>query len=100
MLPAPRVPDGLTISPVPFRKQPDSEAPNVSYRITARPNASYRPPREWAYAKASETSDQRRRELAAFLLRYNWRRPHMSLKGKPPISRLRLTEDNLLRLYS
>jgi transposase InsO family protein len=56
--------------------------------------------REWAYAKAYETSDQRRRELGAFLFRYNWRRPHMSLKAKPPISRLGLTEDNLLRLYS
>ena len=27
MLPAPRVPDGLTISPLPFREQADSEAP-------------------------------------------------------------------------
>src|ERR1700720_3837144 len=35
VLPAPRVPDGLTISPVPFWKQPDNEAPMISYRITA-----------------------------------------------------------------
>ena len=27
MLPAPRVPDGLTISPAPFREQADSKAP-------------------------------------------------------------------------
>jgi integrase-like protein len=27
VLPAPRVPDGLTISPLPFREQPDREAP-------------------------------------------------------------------------
>jgi Integrase core domain len=27
VLPAPRVPDGLTISPSPFREQPDNEAP-------------------------------------------------------------------------
>ena len=27
MLPAPRVPDGLTISPSPFREQPDNQAP-------------------------------------------------------------------------
>ena len=27
VLPAPRVPDGLTISPLPFREQADSEAP-------------------------------------------------------------------------
>jgi hypothetical protein len=36
VLPAPRVPDGLTISPVPFRKQPDNETPMISYRIIAR----------------------------------------------------------------
>jgi len=56
--------------------------------------------REWAYAKAYNTSDQRRRELPAFLFRYNWQRPHMSLKAKPPISRLGLSEDNLLRLHT
>jgi transposase InsO family protein len=56
--------------------------------------------REWAYAKAYETSDQRRSELGAFLFRYNWTRPHMSLGAKPPVSRLRLTKDNLLSLHS
>lgn len=56
--------------------------------------------REWAYAKAYETSDQRRRELAAFLFRYNWLRPHTSLGAKPPVSRLALDKDNLLRLHS
>jgi transposase InsO family protein len=55
--------------------------------------------REWAYAKAYDTSDQRRRELGAFLFRYNWQRPHMSLGAKPPISRLGLSQDNLLRLH-
>jgi transposase InsO family protein len=55
--------------------------------------------REWAYAKAYETSDQRRSELGAFLFRYNWTRPHMSLGAKPPVSRLRLTKDNLLSLH-
>ena len=56
--------------------------------------------REWAYAKAYETSDQRRDELGAFLFRYNWHRPHMSLGAKPPVSRLGLSEDNLLRLHT
>lgn len=56
--------------------------------------------RERAYAKAYEASDQRRSEVGAFLFRYNWYRPHMSLKAKPPISRLRLSEDNLLMLHS
>jgi transposase InsO family protein len=56
--------------------------------------------REWAYAKAYDTSEQRRAELGAFLFRYNWQRPHRSLNAKPPISRLGLSEDNLLRLHS
>jgi len=53
--------------------------------------------REWAYATAFETSDQRREELPRWLHRYNWHRPHASLAGMPPISRLGLTGNNLLR---
>lgn len=53
--------------------------------------------REWAYATAFETSDQRREELPRWQHRYNWHRPHASLGGKPPISRLGLTGNNLLR---
>lgn len=53
--------------------------------------------REWAYATAFETSDQRRDELPRWQHRYNWHRPHASLGGKPPISRLALTGNNLLR---
>jgi transposase InsO family protein len=56
--------------------------------------------REWAYATAFEQSDQRRRALPAWLHRYNWHRPHASLARKPPISRIGLTDDNLLRLHS
>lgn len=56
--------------------------------------------REWAYARAYDTSDQRRSELPAFLLRYNWQRPHMGINAKTPISRLGLSEDNLLRLHN
>lgn len=56
--------------------------------------------REWAYAKAYLHSDQRAAELPYWLHRYNWHRPHGSLKAKTPISRLGLTEDNLLRLHS
>ena len=57
-------------------------------------------PREWAYAQAYPTSDRRAEELPIWLHRYNWHRPHRSLKSKPPISRLALTEDNLLRLHN
>jgi transposase InsO family protein len=56
--------------------------------------------REWAYARAYLNSKQRARELPFFLHRYNWHRPHASISGKPPISRLGLAEDNLLRLHS
>jgi transposase InsO family protein len=56
--------------------------------------------REWAYAQAYPTSDRRAEELPFWLHRYNWHRPHGSLKSKPPISRLALTEDNLLRLHT
>lgn len=56
--------------------------------------------REWAYAVAYPTSRHRAAELPIWLHRYNWHRPHGSLKSKPPISRLDLTGDNLLRLHT
>ncbi|MDE2469175.1 MAG: IS481 family transposase [Bradyrhizobium sp.] len=52
--------------------------------------------REWAYAAAYPTSDHRAAELPVWLHRYNWHRPHGSLKSQTPISRLGLTGDNLL----
>jgi transposase InsO family protein len=56
--------------------------------------------REWAYAIAYPNSHRRAAELPVWLHRYNWHRPHGSLKSKTPISRLGLTDDNLLRLHS
>jgi transposase InsO family protein len=56
--------------------------------------------REWAYAKAYETSGQRAAELSHWMHRYNWHRPHGGIGDKPPISRLALTGNNLLRLHS
>jgi transposase InsO family protein len=55
--------------------------------------------REWAYARAYLNSTQRAQELPFFIHRYNWHRPHGSIGRKPPISRLGLSEDNLLRLH-
>jgi transposase InsO family protein len=55
--------------------------------------------REWAYARAYQNSRQRTDELPRWLHRYNWHRPHRSLNAKPPISRLGLSEDNLLRFH-
>ena len=56
--------------------------------------------REWAYAQAYTHSDRRTDELPRWLHRYNWHRPHGSLHAQTPISRLHLSEDNLLRLHS
>jgi len=56
--------------------------------------------REWAYAQAYPTSDDRAEELPIWLHQYNWHRPHGGIKSQTPISRLGLTEDNLLRLHN
>jgi len=56
--------------------------------------------REWAYARAYHHSYQRRDALPAWLHGYNWHRPHTSLAGQPPLSRLRLHRNNLMRLHT
>jgi transposase InsO family protein len=56
--------------------------------------------REWAYARVYETSEQRAKNLPVWLHHYNWHRSHGSLQAKPPISRLALPKDDLLRFHS
>jgi transposase InsO family protein len=56
--------------------------------------------REWAYAQPYPTSDHRAAELPRWLHRYNWHRPHGGIKLQTPISRLGLTQDNLLSIHS
>jgi transposase InsO family protein len=56
--------------------------------------------REWAYARAYESSDHRARHLPAWLHQYNWHRPHASLDYQPPVSRLGHSVNNLLGLHS
>jgi len=56
--------------------------------------------REWAYARAYDTSRQRAAELPYWMHRYNWHRPHGGIDGNIPITRLGLTGNNLLRLHS
>ena len=56
--------------------------------------------REWAYARAYMTSDQRAADLPIWTHLYNWHRPHSALRSKPPISRLGLDRNNLLRFHS
>lgn len=56
--------------------------------------------REWAYAHTYEHSQQRREQLPIWLHRYNWHRPHAGIGDKTPISRLGLTENNVLRFHT
>jgi transposase InsO family protein len=44
--------------------------------------------REWSYRFAYPTSEHRARALAGYTRWYNRRRPHGSLEGRPPISRV------------
>lgn len=55
--------------------------------------------REWAYARAYQTSDHRAAELPLWTHMYNWHRPHGGINDKTPISRLGLNRDNLLRFH-
>jgi transposase InsO family protein len=52
--------------------------------------------KEWAYVRVYGSSLERERQLAPFLERYNFRRPHGSLAKKPPGSRL----TDVVRNYS
>jgi transposase InsO family protein len=53
--------------------------------------------REWAYARAYDTSERRAKDLPLWTHMYNWHRPHGGIKDQTPISRLGLNRDNLLR---
>ena len=55
--------------------------------------------REWAYARAYLNSRQRAKQLPFFMHRYNWHRPHAAIGGIPPISKLGLGRNNLLRVH-
>lgn len=56
--------------------------------------------REWAYAEAYPSSAHRTTALQSWLHHYNWHRPHSALECQPPISRLGLQGNNLLKLHS
>ena len=55
--------------------------------------------REWAYARPYDHSDQRTRRLPQWLHDYNWHRPHGGIHAKTPISKLGLSDNNLLTLH-
>jgi transposase InsO family protein len=50
--------------------------------------------REWAYAHAFQSSNDRAQDMPNWLRAYNTTRPHTALGGKPPITRI--TRDNVL----
>ena len=56
--------------------------------------------REWAYGSLFTSSAHRAEGLPHWIHRYNWHRPHSALHRQPPVSRLRLPENNLLTLHS
>lgn len=56
--------------------------------------------REWAYARRYQNSNQRTNALIPWIHQYNWHRPHAGLDHKPPISRLALDVNNLLRHHT
>jgi len=56
--------------------------------------------REWAQGRTYRDSRQRTARLPRWVHEYNWHRPHSSLGGRPPISRLQFTGDSVLRLHS
>ncbi len=53
--------------------------------------------REWAYARACESSAQRQAALQPFVDHCNWLRPHSAPNHQPPMSRIPAV-NNLLRL--
>jgi transposase InsO family protein len=55
--------------------------------------------RDWAYPRVYRSSQERHAWLPRWLHVYNYHRPHKSLAGAPPISRV-LREDNLVRAHS
>jgi transposase InsO family protein len=53
--------------------------------------------REWAYARLYQNSEERSSWLDPWINHYNYHRPHASLNQLPPITRLPIDDNNLLR---
>jgi transposase InsO family protein len=74
----------------PYRPQTNGKAERFIQTIT----------REWAYARAYDSSAHRATFLPHYLHDYNFHRPHSALRYLPPSSRLPKTADNLSRINS
>ena len=92
MLPAPRVLDGLTISPLPFREQPDGEAPRDLIPDNGIVERFHKTMLDEFYRiafrkKIYHTIDELQADLDAWLVEYNYRRPHQGrwCFGKTPM---------------
>ena len=53
--------------------------------------------REWAYARLYQNSEERNSWLHPWINHYNCHRPHASLNQLPPISRVPIDDNNVLR---
>ena len=72
----------------------------ISYRITARSSASSKRACVNVLMPAPKTAQTNAQGSCLEALRsYNWHRPHGSIGSKPPISRVALDRNNLLRLH-
>ena len=56
--------------------------------------------REWAYAQAYYTLEERKKELPYWQHHYNWHRSSAGIKRKPHISRSGLDVNNLSKFHS
>jgi transposase InsO family protein len=56
--------------------------------------------REWAYVRLYRHSDERARAFVQWLHHYNWHRRHTAIGAQPPITRVVLSADNLVRLHN
>lgn len=56
--------------------------------------------REWAHGVRYRSSHMRAKALWPWLHDYNWHRPHGSLDNRPPITRISLPMNNLLRFHN
>src|SRR5580704_8640467 len=85
VLPATRVPDGLTITPSPFRKQPDNEAPADLIPDNGQVERMNRTLKDATVKRYFyETHDQLRAHLRNFVDAYNFARRLKTLKGLTP----------------